>query len=169
MFGRAKFLIQDLTPILLAIVLCTGNIIWSKDHQGKKEPFAKCPLILTCEVKNISITNKDLPSYVHVELLLTCHFKNISSDPVLVYAGEDYPWRGGVTLASSEEESLSKKYLFADGGYLSYYWDYWNMIRLKLERKIPPKNLIRIINPGEEWSFDKKVFFSISYFGGHDT
>jgi hypothetical protein len=147
--------------LFLAVVLSTSLCYLAKDHHGKTNSPVKCPLTLVGEVKNISITNKDLASVVDFEVIMTLHFKNESSSPVLVYAGEDYPWLGGITLASSKEESLAKKYIYSSGGYLSYYWEYWNKIRLKLERKIPPKDLIRIIDPGEEWSFDKKFFLEI--------
>lgn len=126
------------------------------------------PFSIIGEIKEVRMNKDDTSGFIIVELSMIFHFNNSSSKPLLIYIDEDYPWKGSETLARSREDALLRQFVYKSEGYLSYYWPYWDKIRSRLDQKTPPSDLIRKIGPGEEWSFNKKVYLSIEISGSFD-
>jgi hypothetical protein len=123
-------------------------------------------LSVTGEIKDVRLHKEQAMMVVNV--LITVHFKNRGSSPLLVFVSKDWPLQGGQTLASSRDDALSKKFVYVSGTWPSSDWPAWEETHLNLDQKSPPKDLIRSIAPGTEWSFDKSVVLAIEINGSFD-
>lgn len=151
---------------MLLLLLLPRMCFSAADHPDDAKPSAGSPLSVTGEIKEVRL-HKEQATMV-IDVLMTVHFKNHSSSPLLLFVSKDWPCEGGETLASSREDALSKKYVFVSGAWPSSDRPAWEETRRKLDQKSPPTDLIRSIEPGTEWSFDKTVVLGVQIDGNFD-
>ena len=154
-------------PLLLVVLLLlfSPNMGFSAD-QGNARPSFDSPLSVTGEIKHVRLREEQ--SMMAIDVLMTVHFKNHSSTPLLLFASKDWPLQGGATLANSKEEAIANKYVFVSGAWPSSDKPAWEQTRRNLHQDSPPTDLVRAIEPGAEWSFDKSVVLGIQIDGSLD-
>lgn len=151
--------------VMLSLLLSPGMCFSVHDHADAR-PSVGGPLSVTGEIKEVRV-HKEQATMV-IDVSMTVHFKNHSSSPLLVFVGKDWPLQGGTTLANSKEEAIAKKYVFVSGVWPSSDRPAWEETRRKLDQESPPTDLVRSIEPGAEWSFDKSVVLGVQIDGSFD-
>jgi hypothetical protein len=138
------------------------------DRLGKTRSSSGSPLSISGDVKQVRIRKAQAAGQIDIDVLATLHFENRTSRPLLIFVGKDWPWQGGQTLAASRDDALSHRYLYSSGIWPSLNKPAWEDTRSKLDQKSPPADLVQMIMPGAEWSFDKTVLLSIQVKGSFE-
>ncbi|HVN19735.1 MAG TPA: hypothetical protein VMU05_13205 [Dongiaceae bacterium] len=152
---------------ILSLLLSSGMSLPVNDHPSDAKRSADKPLSITGRINQVRLHK--LEGTMVIDVSMTVHFKNHSSTPLLVFVRKDWPLQGGATLASSRENAISKKYVFVSGAWPSSDRPAWEETRRKLDQESPPTDLIRSIEPGAEWSFDKSVVLGVETAGSFDN
>gem|GEM_PF-1541651 len=155
--------------VLIMVVVFGGMNISAGDPSKIAKSNDGELMTISCEVKKVQLQKKPFPtSVINFEVTLKIHFKNNSESSLLLFTNDLYPWVGGIYLATSREDALSKNFVLSSEALLSSDPPTWNAIRHNLDKKSPPSNLIRIIEPNAEWIFDKTVPIGIQIKGSFD-
>ncbi len=151
--------------VVLLIVLLPGRCFSADDHPGNAEPSVGSPLSVSGEVKEVRLHKEEAAGEMVIDVFMTVHFKNHGTSPLLVFVDKDWPWQGGESLSSSREDVFSRKYVYVSGAWPASDRADWEETLHRLDQKSPPMDLIRLIEPGKEWIFDKSVVLGIGIKG----
>jgi hypothetical protein len=154
--------------VFLSGLLSSGMCFSADNHPGNAEPSPGSPLSVSGEVKEVRLHKNEAAGEMVIDVFMTVHFKNHSSSPLLVFVSKDWPCQGGQTLASSRQDAVSKKYVYVSGAWRSSDKPAWEDTRRKLDQKSPPPDLIRLIGPDAELSFEKTVVLGVEIKGSFD-
>jgi hypothetical protein len=147
--------------ILMAALAGTCPLIANEPLSNRK-----AKVTVSGEVLQVRIMPSPSAYYKVFDVSVRVHFHNRGPETILLFADDLYPWPGGICLASSKENLQAKKYMYSKGLWLSCDPEGWAGTWASLDQYLPPNNLIRTINPGSEWSCERKLVVCIE--GGEE-
>ncbi len=115
-------------------------------------------LRLTGSVGKISCS-KDA-DFVRCKAELNLKFTNTGSTSLIMLQpeGEYEFWHGGTSFALSENDSITYSFVYNSGGWPSIYKDpSYQRLATRLDQRVPPAGVTRVLLPSESWSWDTSI------------